>query len=300
VIDRHNNIVAVDTLPQQKPFLTTYIIIDKRVAIVDCGPKKSIPLLLRALEELEIEPDDVAYILLSHIHIDHAGGAGELIKYLPNARVVMHPRGVPHMVDPKVLWRKTKEVLGKLADFYGEILPVPEERIIIAEEGSIIDLGNDKIVIWETPGHASHSVTYELRGKKVIFPGDTAGVYIVPWDTYFPTTPTPFNVEKALLSLDKLIGINPQTICFPHYGVTKDGVDYLRGYREKLRLWVEIISSNATRRTDDILDALLEKDKELSSSWQLIANHDIWRGSILRSIEGIKAYLKWKEKTART
>jgi len=296
IVDRYKNIIAVDTLPDKKPFLTTYIIVDDEAAIVDCGPRRSIPYLLEALKELHIDTKKVAYVLLTHIHIDHAGGVGELIKYLPEAKVVVHPKGAPHLVNPGVLWRKTREVLGRLAEYYGEILPVPKERIIEAREGDTIRIGEHRIVVWETPGHASHSITYELPEEKIIFPGDLAGVYIVPWDTCFPTTPTPFNAEKAFESLQRLINRKPHVICFPHYGLTNRGSEYLSKYIKKLGLWIEIVRNNTTKNSEEILSEILKADRELNERYHLITKHYIWRGSIVRSIIGIKSYLEWKRR----
>ena len=294
VIGKHNDIAVVDALPIAKPFLTTYIIIDEEIAIIDCGPKISIPQILESLKKLKVEPSKIAYILLTHIHIDHAGGAGELIKHLPNARVVIHRKGIPHMINPETLWRKTKETLGNLADFYGEISPIPKERIIEAREGEKIELGNNKIIIWETPGHASHSVTYEIPDRAIIFPGDLAGIYIEPWNISFPTTPKPFNAEKTFTSIEKLIKRKPKTICFPHYGVNSARTNYLARYREKLKLWIETVNNNIAQKEEDILRIIMAKDKELARSIKKILRHKIWRESIMRTIKGIKSYITWK------
>ena len=289
-----SNIAMIDSMPDISPFLSTYIILGEDIAIVDCGPARAVPHIIEELENSSIDLVRVKYVLLSHIHIDHAGGVGHLLEYLPNAKIVVHPKGAKHLVDPSVLWRKTKEVLGELADYYGEIVPVPKERIITAEEGTTIDLGGSEVVVFETPGHSSHSVTYYLSRERVIFPGDVAGVYLEPWSIYFPTTPFPFNPDKALGSIRKLIDLKPQFICFPHFGCTNNATDYLRKYMGKLELWVKIVKENMEYGDQKILERIMELDYDLASKYDLIKKHKIWRGSIIRSIEGIRKYIEWK------
>ena len=201
----------------------------------------------------------------------------------------------PHLVSPHFLWGKTKEILGDTAIFYGEIESVPEEKILIAKEGLKIDLGNNIIRVLETPGHASHSVTYYLQPQKLIFPGETLGVYLEPWGVFFPTTPKPFNATKAFNSIEKIRKIDPITICFPHYGAKSNAPKYIERYRQKLEIWIKTVEKNLSQPLDIILKLLQEKDPSMQTHYSNIIRHKIWSGSIARSIEGIRSYINWKK-----
>lgn len=293
----NEKVYMIDSLPEATPFLATYIINDDYPAIVDCGPKRSIKYLIEALNSLRFDPKHIRFVFLSHIHIDHAGGVGVLLKYLPRAKIVVHVRGAEHLVSPNKLWEKTKKVLGDLATFYGEIEPVPKERIIVARDWMRVDLGSCMIRIMETPGHASHSVTYHLDPQNIIFPGDTLGIYLEPWGISFPTTPKPFNAAKMFESIEKIRSLEPETICFPHYGVKNNAGIYIEEYEQQLEAWIRITEENVDLPTNKILKLLLEKRLVLGMNYQRLMEHKIWSGSLLRSIEGIKSYILWRKRS---
>ncbi|MEM3823640.1 MAG: MBL fold metallo-hydrolase, partial [Candidatus Bathyarchaeia archaeon] len=144
-----------------KNFIASYILKGKETAIIETGPTSSIPNLLLSLKQLGIKPENVAYVALSHIHLDHGGGSGTLIKHLPKAKIIVHSRGAPHLIDPKKLWEQSKAVLGEITKIYGAPEPVPEERVIPAVDGATIDVGNGiTLKVVETLGHASHHISY--------------------------------------------------------------------------------------------------------------------------------------------
>src|SRR5512135_1486126 len=126
-----------------KNLIASYVLKGEQITIVETGPTSSIPNLLIGLEELDVKPDEVVYIALSHIHIDHSGGVGTLLKKLPNAKVIVHPRGAPHLIDPTRLWVASQETLGTVAELFGKPDPVPEDKIIVATNGKILELGKD-------------------------------------------------------------------------------------------------------------------------------------------------------------
>ena len=141
--------------------IASYVLKGEKILIVETGPTSSIPNLLSGLAELKVSPEEVAYVAVSHIHIDHAGGAGTLLRQLPNAKVIVHPRGASHLIDPTKLWLASKQTLGDVAEMFGKPEPVPEDRIIAATEGLTLDLGKGlKLRVIEAPGHASHNVAY--------------------------------------------------------------------------------------------------------------------------------------------
>ena len=154
-----------------KNFIASYILKGKQVAMVETGPTSSVPNLLFCLDELNVKPEDVAYVAVSHIHLDHGGGVGRLLKYLPKAKVIVHPRGAPHLANPEKLWQQSKEVMGSLTKMYGKPEPVPEERIIAATDGMMFDVGNNiSLKVVETLGHASHHLSYYEPLSEGIFP----------------------------------------------------------------------------------------------------------------------------------
>lgn len=175
-----DNIYLIDAeTAGMKNFIASYVLKGERVAMVETGPASSVPNLLSGLTYLKIKPSDVAYVAVSHIHLDHAGGVGTLLKYLPNAKVVVHPRGAPHLAHPEKLWEQSKLVLGKITELYGEPQPVPEDRIIAANDGMTLDLGNDiRLRVVETLGHSSHHQSYYETFSRSVFPGDAAGIYL--------------------------------------------------------------------------------------------------------------------------
>jgi glyoxylase-like metal-dependent hydrolase (beta-lactamase superfamily II) len=201
--------------------------------LVDPGPLSTIPLLVDELRRLGVERLD--YVLLTHIHIDHAGGTGALLREFPEARVICHPEGVRHLVAPEKLWLGSRQVLGaELADVYGEILPVPQGQIGFAET-----VGTTGVRAYLTPGHAPHHCCYLL--DELLFAGEVAGVRCeVPEGIYMrPATPPRFILQTAIDSLEQMLALAPRWMVFAHYGLVEDAVSHLRIGRDQLRLWVE-------------------------------------------------------------
>lgn len=206
--------------------------------VVDPGPLSTIPTLLAALQKHGVTRLD--YILLTHIHIDHAGGAGALLAAFPEAQVICHPEGVRHLVAPQKLWQGSQQVLGKLAEVYGEIVAIPEERIGFAEQ-----IGATGIRAYLTPGHAVHHCCYQLGD--LLFAGEVAGVRAELKGEIFmrPATPPRFILEVALDSLDRMRALKPQSMVFAHYGLVDNAAEHLDIGWEQLRLWVRGAAATA-------------------------------------------------------
>jgi len=250
-----------------KNFIASYILKGKQVAMVETGPTSSIPNLLSCLKELKVKPEDVAYVAVSHVHLDHGGGVGRLLKYLPKAKVIVHPRGAPHLANPEKLWQQSKEVMGSITEMYGKPEPVPEERIIAATDGMTFDVGNDvSLKVLETLGHASHHVSYYEPLSKGIFSGDAAGIYLKEVDVIVPTTPSPFRLDIALASLDKLISLKPKVLYYSHFGKAYNAVDKLQTYAQQLKLWAKIAKQGIENK--DSLEAISKRIIESDSAFQ--------------------------------
>lgn len=234
--------------------------------VVDPGPLSTIPALLAALKQNKV--DKLDYILLTHIHIDHAGGSGELLKAYPEARVICHPDGIRHMVDPGKLWQGSKKVLGELAEAYGEIIPVAESQISYEKQ-----LGTCGIRSFLTPGHAQHHCCYLV--DDLLFAGEVVGVHCPVNDgTYMrPATPTKFILEVALDSIQKMIELQPKKMVIAHYGLVEPALKYLQIGRDQLKLWVKIVAKaiNSSKENDRswLVNQLLSEDRSFQNISQL-------------------------------
>jgi glyoxylase-like metal-dependent hydrolase (beta-lactamase superfamily II) len=206
------------------------IVRDGRAALVDCGTTRSVPRLLGCLEILGVEPEQVDWLFLTHVHLDHAGGAGELLAHLPRARIVVHPRGAPHLIDPGKLEAGTRAVYGDAVyeQLYGTLTPVDADRVSVVDEGERVALGRSVFEVLHTPGHALHHCCFHDRTANAVFAGDTFGVsyreldvrgapFILP-----ATTPTHFDPDQLHGSIDRIAGLKPEAVYLTHYSRVTD------------------------------------------------------------------------------
>lgn len=232
---------------------------------MDPGPASAIPNLLGALRQLDISPAEIDYIILTHIHIDHAGGAGIALRAMPRARVFAHVQAFRHLVAPARLWEASLKTLGDLAPGYGRIEAVPEERLAILTDLAAIDLG--RAVVLEahyTPGHAAHHLSLFDRGSGVLLAGEAAGVCID--GALRLATPPPFRLDETLSSIDRLMALEPKTICYGHFGAYGDAMDRLRLARSKLLAWHRTVGRAAGDGLgpEETLAVLRKQDPDLA------------------------------------
>ena len=229
--DYRNGIIAFDA-GYVRPILAAIhmIVDDGRVAFIDTGSNDSLPNVLAALDKLGLGRDAVDYVILTHIHLDHAGGAGALMREFPKARLVVHPRGSRHMAEPSKLVAGVTAVYGKeyVETVYGDILPIAAERIIDAHEGLTVQLGGRELLMIDTPGHAKHHICIIDRKADAIFTGDMFGLSYREFDVdgrqfILPTTsPTQFDHAEMRASIDRLLGYAPQAMYLTHYAQVHD------------------------------------------------------------------------------
>lgn len=251
-------------IPGYNKFIGPYLLSGEKNAVVDTGPTAAIPSLLSALKKTGISPEHIDYIVFTHIHIDHAGGAGAAARAMPNAKVLAHSRAHEHLINPTALWEASLKVLGDYAVKSGPIEPVSEDRIMDAADQMKLDLGHDMVIeIYLTPGHAVHHLSLFDRANSVLLAGEAAGVCIN--GALRMATPPPFRLEETLSSVDKLIALEPRKLCYSHFGCYDNGLERLILYRRKLLAWYEVINSAAKKgnNPEEILKVLREKDSDL-------------------------------------
>ena len=222
-----HGIHTIDTGFVRPRFDAAYLLVENgRGAFIDCGTQFAVPRMLAALDAAGIAAADVDWLILTHVHLDHAGGAGELIAQLPNARLVVHPRGARHMIDPSVLWAGASAVYGEavMERTYGRLRPVPAERVVEAPDGHVVDLAGRALHCLDTPGHARHHLTVHDPRTNVCFTGDVFGLSYREFDTasgpfILPTTsPVQFDPAALHASIDRLVALKPVAMYLTHYG----------------------------------------------------------------------------------
>jgi glyoxylase-like metal-dependent hydrolase (beta-lactamase superfamily II) len=226
-----------------------------RAAFVDTGTNHSVPHLLAALDELGIAYDSVDYVFLTHVHMDHAGGAGSLIQQLPNARVLIHPRGVPHMIDPSKLVAASQAVYGvdEFRKLYGDVLPVPQDRIVNVTDNYRCSLGGRELELIHTPGHALHHYVVVDREHSAIFSGDTFGLSYRALDTpqgafiVVTSSPSQFDPDQLASSIDRMMSYAPESIYLMHYSRVTGTPRLAALLKLQIREFVRIARESASR-----------------------------------------------------
>ncbi len=232
--------------------ISAFLVIgDEKSAVIDPGPESSRQKLLNELEAHGVKPD---YIILTHIHLDHGGAAGGLARDLPKSKILVHPRGAKHLVDPSKLWNASLQVLGSLAEIYGKPVPASAESVTEVSDNTVIDLGGVTLKIIHTPGHASHHMSILLSSPRILFTGDSAGV-IVKVGSYpkvsIPTTPPPFKAELYMESVRRMAELKPSYIAPTHYGI-HDADNYLERHLEQIHKWIDAANEAGTSDPDEL------------------------------------------------
>jgi glyoxylase-like metal-dependent hydrolase (beta-lactamase superfamily II) len=294
-----HGIHAIDTGFVRPYFDASHLVVERgRAAFVDVGTNFSVPGLLAALSGLGLAHEAVDYVIVTHVHLDHAGGAGELMRLLPHAKLVVHPRGARHMIDPRRLWAGAAAVYGDdvVRRNYGTLVPVDAARVVEAPDGFALELGGRPLRFLDTPGHARHHFCIWDEASRSMFTGDTFGLayrelasergrFVMP-----TTTPVQFEPEALVASIDRLVAHGPQAMLLTHYsrvteierlagelrhqigelatlgraadGRPDRGVRLRQGVRELVHGWVQ---DHGTPLPAPAVDALLDVDIELNA-----------------------------------
>lgn len=259
------------------------------LTLIETGPSTTLATLLAGVRACGFEPEDITQLAVTHIHLDHAGSAGVLVRKLPRARVLVHPAGAPHLIDPSKLLVSASRVFGDAMErLWGEVQPVPAERVDVLEDGATFTAGGRTLTALDTPGHAFHHFAYHDAAAGLVFTGDVAGVrlgrapYVRP-----PTVPPEFKLELWRASAERLRALRPRALCLTHFGQYEDVDWHLDDLLCRLFYWsgwvearleaepdTTVVAGELRRRGDaEIVDAAGSDDLigplELATSYQM-------------------------------
>jgi glyoxylase-like metal-dependent hydrolase (beta-lactamase superfamily II) len=252
-------VLEIDTLLGGWERVTAgYLIDGPAPVLVETGSQSSVPVLLAALAQIGVGPEELAGVAVTHIHLDHAGGVGDVARAFPSATVYVHEKGARHLADPTRLIDSASRVYGPLLDsLYGRLDPTPGERLHVLEDGEEIVVGPGRtLVAVDSPGHAKHHIGFHDSLSGVLFAGDAVGVKLPDGGVLRPSTPPPdFDLDQALTSLGRFAARCPSGIALAHYGLLTEPEALLAEADDTLRLWAET-AEQAFREGADIADAL--------------------------------------------
>lgn len=266
-----------------------YILSGRPAALVEAGTSIARERVLTALHEVGIARAEVGWIFLTHIHLDHAGGVGGLLRELPEARAVVHARGARHLVDPSRLVASVRDAVQERFAYYGTVEPIPPDRLHVAQDGEVFPLDRFRVRAVDAPGHAPHHLCFFTEGERILFTGDAVGLYLD--GVLLPSTvPPSFDLELSLSTLDRLIGLHPEVLLFTHFG--PGSPDLLSRYAELLRRWVERVGRlrGRCRSEEELVKTVLAE-----AAREGLVPPGPAGGDLAMSVRGAAAYLARRE-----
>lgn len=283
-------------LRQDRPgfdrFIGSWLCPYDKTVVIDVGPSRSVTKLIDSLSVLGIR--EVDFVLLTHIHMDHAGGLAEFLDHFPMARAVCHSKAISHLVAPSKLWLGSQKTLGDLAQAYGPIRPVKKERLIPHTEARV-----EGIDIIETPGHAPHHLSFIIQEN--LFAGEAGGIYLAgkDWEYLRPATPPVFFLKEFLGSIDRLLTAKDLPVCYAHFGKADSSHRMLKRERAQLLFWEEIIREELANGDHRLMERgmarLLAEDPELKAFEAMSsADQDREKFFMGNSIKGYLGFLQEK------
>jgi glyoxylase-like metal-dependent hydrolase (beta-lactamase superfamily II) len=275
------------------------------VAVVETGNAASPDRILKVLKSRGRRPEEISHVIVTHVHLDHAGGAGTLMQRLPQATLVAHPYGARHLIDPSKLEASARAVYGdkKFDEMYGTLLPVPEERVIVMENGDQLQVGGRQLSFMDAPGHARHHFTVWDEATRGWFTGDTFGLSYRELDTVngafiFPTTtPIQFDPEALLASIDRMMEKKPACMYLTHFGRVLE-IERLAGdMRSSVQEYVELgerylASENRTQSIEEaMMDRLFERARAHGVALDEDDLRETFAGDVILNTQGIEFWL---------
>ena len=237
-----------------------------------------------------LTPGEIDWVLPTHIHLDHFGGGGHLLRELPNARALVHPKALKHVLDPQRLWEGSRAFLGPIAELYGEPLPIPRDRVAAVEDGGVIDLGTTQFRALHTPGHAPHHVAWVA--DREVFVGDALGLWYPELNCGFPVTPPRYDHALALKSLDALATLDAEWLHYTHFGPRPAGNGAaIAQVREEFEAWLALVADGVAAGEDAAATTarLLAERPRLAQTEPGMGPHQA--GTHLGSVRGMRGWL---------
>src|SRR5436190_3538279 len=280
----------------------SYVIADKdELAVIDPGPASTADPLLSALYEAGFDPENVTHLLLTHIHLDHAGAVGTLLPHMPRAKVYVHSKGAPHIIDPTKFLASAARIYGeRMHELWGDVLPVPEERVRVLHDGEVLSVVNRRLELHYTPGHASHHVIFYDVHSGELFAGDAAGVRLQGIDYVRPPTPPPdIDLEAWSQTIDKLRQLRPDVLFLAHFGPVNMPLKHLERLREKLFSWGDfVLGAMRDGKSEDEITEMLAKHADadlvrIAGDQRSLKRYDLTAG-YQACVQGYMRY--WRKK----
>ncbi len=233
-------------------FGAIYLIEDEKVAVIESGTSFEHDRIITAIKEFGYNPQDIDFLIVSHIHLDHAGGAGFLLQEMNKAKVYVHERGSKHLADPSRLLASAKSALGSSADEFGTMRPIHQDRLVAVKDGDRLELGARELIFYDSPGHAPHELTIFDTHNKSVFTGDAAGLYLHRDDVLMPIAPAPsFNLEDNLRSLDRLLELRPRALLFSHFGPHTNPQAVIEVQKQQYSAWSDFVKEHRHSTSHD-------------------------------------------------
>ena len=292
-INRHSeNIFWFDLSPNKElEFISIYLVVDDKIALIETGPACSLDNLVSGIKSTGLKLEDVDYVVPTHIHLDHFGGGGHIMELCKNAKALVHPKAYKHVSNIEKWWQGSSDFLGKVAQLYGKPKPIPEDRLISAEDGFEVSLGGFYLKAVHTPGHAPHHITW-IYGDEA-FVGDSAGLWYPEIGSSFPVTPGYYRHDLALKSIKKMESLNLKNIFYTHFG-PRLVYNTFEETKKEFELWMNIVEKgyNEQLSSKEILRILFNKRPGLLQTNQ---NHGIHQKDTHKStVEGMIGWLRRK------
>lgn len=306
-LEYEGGVIAIDSGMVRPQMAACYVLeSDAALAVVEAGNNASTERILQVIASRGRRPEDVSHVIVTHVHLDHAGGAGKLMQYLPNATLVVHPRGARHLIDPSRLEASARAVYGdeKFDAMYGTLIPVDEQRVLIMEDGDSLEVGQRPLSFIDSPGHARHHFTVWDERSRGWFTGDTFGISYRELDTengsfIFPTTtPVQFDPPALIASIDRMMEKNPENMYLTHFGrVTevqrlatdmKDGVRRIAELGERFET-----DENRTLNIETaMMDWLVSRARDHAVNLDDESLREVFANDVVLNTQGIEFWLE--------
>ena len=271
---------------------------DGERALIEVGPTSTLDTLLAALQSVDVQPETISKVLVTHIHLDHAGAAGTFLRRFPRAHLFVHERGAPHLIDPSRLLSSATRIYGEMMDtLWGPVEPVPQERLTVLRDGDVVTIGRREITALYTPGHASHHVAYHDPAYRSVFAGDVAAVRLQGIQHVRPPTPPPdIDLELWSDSLDRLRELDARVLYLTHFGPSTRVRWHLEETRKRLYAWAEFVEQRLQQREESsqIAEAIRNQEnvelRQLTDDPAILERYEL--GAFIgMSVDGLIRYL---------